>query len=375
MSDQLYFARETKVYMQQGANVWELPVLDGYSFSQAINSSEVTLQEMAAQDGGSRRGRAMFNDSLAPAEWSISMYARPFVGKSTVADGEWGDTNVHAVEEALIANFIAINDWNLTTAGEWAGGVVPGAASTTFNFSDSNYTTLGEFNLFFVLGGCAPSGTKTIYKLDKCVVNSMSIDFDIDGISTWSFSGFGAQITEDTEPTATIFEATNATSNFIRNRLTSLSVTAADTTNFPGADTDGVYNVVLTGGSLSFENNISFLTPENLCQVNSPIGHVTGTRTIGGSFTAYLNAVGGSTADLFEDLATATSVIRNVFDLEFSIGGAAAPKIVAKFPQAHLEVPSHDISDVIGLSVEFSALPTGMGETDEATIAFHGVDY
>lgn len=374
MADQLYFARETKVYLQQGANVWELPVLDGYSFSQAINSSEVTLQEMAAQDGSSRRGRAMFNDSLAPAEWSISMYARPFVGAGAGV-GNWTDTNVHAVEEALIANFIAINDWDLTSAGAWAHGVTPTASVTTFDFSDSNYTTLGEFNLFFVLGGCAPSGTKTVYKLDKCVVNSMSIDFDIDGISTWSFSGFGAVITEDTEPTATIYEATNATSNFIRNRLTSLTVTAADTATFPGVDDNGVYNVVLTGGSLSFENNISFLTPENLCQVNSPIGHVTGTRTIGGSFTAYLNAVAGSTADLFEDLASATTVIRNVFDLEFSIGGAAAPKIVAKFPQAHLEVPSHDISDVIGLSVEFAALPTGMGETDEATIAFHGVAY
>lgn len=368
---QLYFARETKVYLEQGAHVWELPVLDGYSFSQAINSSEVALSEMAAQDGSSRRGRAMFNDSLAPAEWSISMYARPFVGKA-VGDGVWGNTNVHGVEEALIANFIAINNWNGTA---WAGGVVPGASETVFNFSQSNFTTLGEFNLYFVLGGCAPSGTKTVYKLDKAVVNSMGIDFDIDGIATWNFSGFGAQITEATEPTATIYEATNATSNFIRNRLTALAVTAADTETFPGAASDGVYNVVLTGGSLNFENNISFLTPENLCQVNTPIGHVTGTRTISGSFTAYLNATSGSTADLFEDLAGATEVIRNVFDLEFSIGGTASPKIVAKFPQAHLEIPSHDISDIIGLNVEFAALPTGMGETDEATIAYHGVAY
>jgi hypothetical protein len=79
MAEQLYFSRHTKVYMQQGANVWEIPVLDGFSFSQSVNTSEVTLQEMSATGGVSRRGRVMFNDSVAPAEWSFSTYARPFI--------------------------------------------------------------------------------------------------------------------------------------------------------------------------------------------------------------------------------------------------------------------------------------------------------
>jgi len=373
MADQLFFSRETKVFVKQGVNVWEIPVLEGFSFSQATESSEVTLNEMASSTGASRRARAMFNDSYAPAEWSFSTYVRPFVGKTT-GDGIWNNVNVHAVEEALWANFIAINSW---ATGAWAaaGSVVPTASVTTFNFSQSNFTTLGELEIFFVLGGCSPDGTPLAYKIEKAVVNSATIDFDIDGIATIAWSGQGSFLSEDTVPTATIYEATTATSNFIRNRLTSLTITADDSTTFPGENSDGVYNAVLTGGSLSFENNISFLTPSTLCTVNRPLGHVCGTRTIGGSFTAYLNAAQGSTADLFEDIINATDVIRNQFELVFSIGGASAPKVVVTFPSCHLEIPSHSIDDVVGVEVNFAALASGMGETDEATIAYHGVAY
>ena len=43
MADTLYFNRETKVYVEIGSTVWEIPVLDGFSFSQATNTSEITL--------------------------------------------------------------------------------------------------------------------------------------------------------------------------------------------------------------------------------------------------------------------------------------------------------------------------------------------
>ena len=74
----LQFSRNAKVYITNVANqpnfVWSIPVLDGFSFSQATNSSEITLNEMADASGNSRRGRQMFNDSYAPAEWSFSTY-------------------------------------------------------------------------------------------------------------------------------------------------------------------------------------------------------------------------------------------------------------------------------------------------------------
>ena len=72
MASVLYFSRDTKFYVEIGSAVWEVPILDGFSFSQTTNSTEVVLAEMEDSAGSSRRGRRLFNDSLAPVEWSFS---------------------------------------------------------------------------------------------------------------------------------------------------------------------------------------------------------------------------------------------------------------------------------------------------------------
>lgn len=362
----LQFSRNTKVYLEQGSNIWEIPVLDGYSFSQATNASEITLNEMSSSAGVSRRARQMFTDSYAPAEWSFSSYTRPNAGG--------------CVEEALWANFVAANSFT-ALGSTWSSGVTKSSPNTTFDFNNSNSTTLGTFNLYFVLGACgdvdqnytALENKYSIYKIENCVANSASIDFEIDGIATINWSGFGKIISEvaDFDASGTIDTSTTSTSNFIRNRLTSLTVTAADSTTFPGTGA-GVYNVTLTGGNVTFENNISYLTPETLCTVNQPLEHVTGTRSISGNFTCYLDGTTGGSEDLFEDIIEATGTVTNAFNLSFSIGGANSPKVVITMPQCHLEVPAHSIEDVISVDTAFHALPSTVSATDEATIVYTG---
>ena len=387
MANDLFFSRDTKVVVSDGTTAWEIPVLDGFSFSQATNSSEVTLQEMEAA-GVSRRGRKMFNDSVAPAEWSFSTYARPF--KSTINGdgtpdapnaGGWDGTtsHMHAVEEclwgALVSKAAYVPGVAGTGNGAWATSIANSAGACTIDFNDSNTATLKELDIFFIMGsGTYDAGTHQVYKLSKAVVNSASIDFDIDGIATINWSGFASTITDEgSQPTVTINEGVLATNNFIRNRLTTLTATATAAGNIVTA-----YALTLTGGSISFENNITFLTPETLGAVNSPIGHVTGNRTIGGSFTCYLSNTSTAGADLFEDLATSTSVITNDFNLVFDIGGAAAatpvaPHLQITLPTCHLEIPSHSIEDVISLETSFHALPTSIAAADEATIVYKGV--
>ena len=387
MANDLFFSRDTKVVVSDGTTAWEIPVLDGFSFSQATNSSEVTLQEMEAA-GVSRRGRKMFNDSVAPAEWSFSTYARPF--KSTINGdgtpdapnaGGWDGTtsHMHAVEEclwgALVSKAAYVPGVAGTGNGAWATSIANSAGACTIDFNDSNTATLKELDIFFIMGsGTYDAGTHQVYKLSKAVVNSASIDFDIDGIATINWSGFASTITDEgSQPTVNIKEGVLATNNFIRNRLTTLTATATAAGNIVTA-----YALTLTGGSISFENNITFLTPETLGAVNSPIGHVTGNRTIGGSFTCYLSNTSTAGADLFEDLATSTSVITNDFNLVFDIGGVAAatpiaPHLQITLPTCHLEIPSHSLEDVISLETTFHALPTSITAADEAVIVYKGV--
>lgn len=372
MADTLYFSRDTQVFIKIGSVIWEVPVLDGFSFSQATNASEITLNEMSDTSGNSRRGRQMFTDSYAPAEWSFSTYARPFAsgGNNTTGNASKnGTADIHAVEEVLWALMVGAATHTAVSTSQAANftGFSYGTDDLDITFGSSNKTTLGTADIFFVMGG-AGTGTKTTYKVADCCVNEASLDFDIDGIATINWSGMGTIITEDTAPTRTVYEGTGAsdTGNFIRNRLTTLVVSSS----VPSSVT---YDVVLTGGNVTVSNNMTFLTPETLGVVNQPLGHVTGTRSVSGNFTCYLNAESNSSADLFENIIEGTTTITNNFDLTFKVGGASStPRIELAMADCHLEVPSHSIDDVISLETNFHALPSAIDGTNELTIKYVG---
>ena len=399
-----HFSRDTKVFMKFKGTVagsddalYEIPVLDGYSFSQATNSSEITLSEAADSSGNSKRGRAMFNDSFAPAEWSFSTYMRPSTSSSSdtyASNNHAGDSKKFAVEGPL---------WGAMSATSYALGV--GASDTVtvgtfepnvFNFQNSNKVALGVFDLYFVLGAAKDTATTlyttgtegvTVYKISDCSVGSASIDFDIEGLAQVAWSGQGKKIKEVTQlkttagatsPAVTgeesttkglIDEGISSTSNYIRQKLTSLAI-SYDVSDATGSGTtsdgeaqltaDKTYSVVLTGGNITIENNLTYLTPETLGSVNQPLGHVMGTRSVSGNFTCYLNNVADGSMDLLEDLHEATDIITNSFDMTFSIGGGSGNRVAVAIPNAHLELPTHSIEDVISIDVNFHGLPADL---------------
>lgn len=365
----LFFSRDTRVFLKQGANIWEIPVLNGYSFTQTTNSSTITISEMSNCSGGgtSRRGQRVFNDSLSPAEWSFDVYVRPALVTGS-------PNKMFAVEEALWANMAAVNAYTAGTTS-WAAGVTRTATEVDFDFADSNTTLLGTFELYFVLGASKVSGLNyttsentTIYRITECVVNEATINFEIDGIAMISWSGMGKQITElaSFDASTAIRTGLSSNSNMIRNRLTCLDLTTNGSNGFAAA-----YDITLTGGSITISNNISFVTPETIGTVNVPLGHITGTRSVSGNFTCYLDEKTNSSIDLMEDLLNATGVVTNKFGAKFYVGGKAGadtpvgPGILFDLPNCHLEIPSINNDDVIAVEVNFTALPTTIGDADE----------
>ena len=114
MATTYYFDRDTKVYAHVPLAAaatknmfFELPVLDGFSFSQATNASEITLNQAQSTGGASLRARQMFNDSYAPAEWSFSTYMSPYTtgGGTQGTNGIGSATDGHhrEVSEAMWA--------------------------------------------------------------------------------------------------------------------------------------------------------------------------------------------------------------------------------------------------------------------------------
>lgn len=387
MAKNLYLSRDTKVYLVlNDTHTWEIPVLDGYALSQATNASEVTLAEMEGADGVSRRGKRVFNDALAPAEWSFTTYVRPFAsagGGTTGLDADDTAGNVHAVDEALWAIMAGPAYYENFTFKDAAAGTAyftQGTDSVTLDFTESNRSVLGEgmaTNPYLVFR-FGEAGAYKYYKLSEIVVNEATMDFDIDGIASINWSGMGSVLAETAVvPTVTINESITNTTNFIRNRLTQLTVTP-DQSVYNTGDLQTTYDITLTGGSITISNNVTFITPEELGIVNYPIGHVTGNRSISGNFTAYLVAADASDADVNEssdfwaDLSALTDVVTHNFNLTFSVGGSANfPRLQFTFPKAHVEIPTFSVEDVISLETTFTGLGTSLDTADEATVTYY----
>ena len=229
---------------------------------------------MEATGGVSRRGRKQFNDSLAPAEWSFSTYVRPFKSAgSGPGAADLVQLKYTQLKKFFGHCFLVLQLMLLRVYRSIHRDTTD--ADLYIDFSESNKATLGTADIFFVLG----DANRKVYKLKDCVVNEASLDFDIDGIATINWSGMSSEIidmTTKTHTTATsgsvfppafdahrdggtvdieigdvvlngtdahrmsvvvdptssgtatmtgaVYEATIATDNFIRNRLTQLTV-------------------------------------------------------------------------------------------------------------------------------------------------------
>ena len=111
MADQLYFSRDSKCFIEMDGVFWTVPVLDGFSFSQANESTEIVLAEMEDSSGTSRRGKRAFNTALSAGEWSFSTYVRPFASAGSGTGKADPSTDVHAVEEVLWALFVGADNY------------------------------------------------------------------------------------------------------------------------------------------------------------------------------------------------------------------------------------------------------------------------
>ena len=162
MAEFLHFSRDSRMFIVAGSGAdtraWSCPVLDGFSFSQATNASEITLGEMEDSSGRSRRGRKMFTDSLSAAEFSFSTYVRPFAsaggrpttystavtGTSDITDLEKADNDagaIHAVEEILWSNMVGQGLYQPGT-GEYTNNQTTGGAITSLGAVSGTFSNL-----------------------------------------------------------------------------------------------------------------------------------------------------------------------------------------------------------------------------------------
>lgn len=351
----LQLLRNTRVFVSTVGtgftkdNTQEILVQDDISWGQDTNSTDITVNEAGPRP---TRGSKRFNDSLNAAEWSFSTYILPYLDSTS---------GLMTVPDLLLWQGLS-SGAPLDLAGDT--GAHANAQNFMVNFKDNAYHELAKLDVYFLIDG-------TWSMIKECQVNQAEVSVDIDDIGRVSWSGNGTRLVPlDTAP----FDANaigiddalylQLQSSYIKNKLTILKI--------KDMDANKEYNIPITGGSFTMNNNVTYLTPNVMSRVNIPIGSFTGSFEMTGSLTAYLNTNPLGSQELYKDLVNTLKVV-NRFQIALILGGEyddGRPAAILVANQANVNIPSIETDDVIGTSLEFKAIPTELDSGDEGFLSF-----
>tara|TARA_R110001592_G_scaffold54396_4_gene166448 strand:+ start:17991 stop:19271 length:1281 start_codon:yes stop_codon:yes gene_type:complete len=390
-------------------NTWKLEVLAGFALTSGAATTDITSLESGTTPD---RSQARFNTAINPVDWNFQTYLRP-----TGVELYGGFTSTNA-KTSSTGNVKPVADWfmwqSMITATKPASGTeersgwaTGGKLATTTVVTSAgkaatatNFSTAQENHIYFKLDN-------VIYQVGNATINQATVDAGIEEIATTTWAGFGTDMKELTGATrdkaisvfgGTLNAGTTATANsnaavvdatskaqsyhpygsmnvagtistnaFIKNRLSAIEFHHKST----AAASDEKFTFPVTALSFDYNNNITYLTPEELSTLNTPIGQFTGTRAVSGSASMYLKTgdleSAGFLRNVSQDARTSSAQTSNA---NLIIGGTTAPYVAFQMDAVQFEFPTLATEDVISMSVAFVAQePTASrGDGGEVTI-------
>lgn len=370
-------------------NTWKLEVLAGFAVTSSAATQDITSMESGTSPD---RSQQRFNTAINPVDWNFQTYMRPtgavtgnaapvgLAGPGKSATGNVKPLADWFMWQALVSNTAPASAANVDQSVWTTGGTLnttPTASSAWASASKTNFATAQEHYLYFKLDN-------VFYQVNDATVNQATVDAGIEEIATTTWAGMGTTLVElQGDPrtnaiavfgaagttgnsnaaamTATYsyhpynqmnVNATISTNSFIKNRLSSITFNHANTT---GGTADS-YTFPVTALTFDYNNNMTYLTPEELSALNSPIGQFTGTRAVTGSATMYLRNDSNESAQFLRKIANdARTNSAQTANANLIIGGTTAPYVSFFLPAVQFEFPQLSIDDVIGMSVNFVA--------------------
>ena len=376
------------------SNTWKLEVLAGFAVTSSAATQDITSLESGTNPD---RSQQRFNTAINPVDWNFQVYLRP----TGVETGAAANTTTAATNAT--GNVKPVADWfmwqSLVSNTKVASGAADEqsvwetggklrttnvAAGTGSHSTRSNFSTAVENHLYFKLDN-------VIYQVSNATVNQATVDAGIEEIATVTWAGFGTTLKEVTgtprnnaisvfggilndgssvtansnvhtldhtavaEASYHPFNQMNVagsigTNSFIKNRLSAIEFHHQASA---GAS-DEKFTFPVTALSFDYNNNTTYLTPEELSALNEPIGQFTGTRAVTGSATMYLRTgdleSAGFLRNISEDSRTSSAQTSNA---NLIIGGTTAPYVAFQLDATQFEFPSIATDDVISMSVNF----------------------
>ena len=378
-------------------NTWKLEVLAGFAVTSSAATQDITSLESGTDPD---RSQQRFNTAINPVDWNFQVYLRP----TGVLTGAAANTTTAATNST--GNVKPVADWFMWqsmvsntkvtggtdgTADErsvWETGgklrTVTVAKGTGSSATKSNFSTAVENHIYFKLDN-------VIYQVSNATVNQATVDAGIEEIATTTWSGFGTTMKELTgtprDVAISVFGGTlnsgssvtansnfqtmsyNATvlgayhpfnqmnvagsagtNSFIKNRLSTIEFHHKAT----AAGSDEKFTFPVTALSFDYNNNITYLTPEEISALNEPIGQFTGSRAVTGSATMYLRTgdleSAGFLRNISEDSRTSSAQTSNA---NLIIGGTTAPYVAFQLDACQFEFPQIATDDVVAMTVNF----------------------
>ena len=390
MSTALNLQRNSEVYVStvdlaSGAaattmtpsNTWKLEVLAGFAVTASSATQDITSLESGLDPD---RSQQRFNTAVNPVDWNLQVYLRPTGAESTAATGANVGLGSNArpvadwfMWQSLVSNTRPSTGTAMQSA--WQNGgilrttTVAAAANTAS--SKSNFAVPSEMHMYFKLDN-------VIYQVANSSVGQATVDAGIEEIATVTWTGQGLSLkqligTNKTNAEA-VFKTANAnatnitaaasyhpynqttvngslaTNSFIKNRLSTIQI------NYDDGSGNTAFTLPVTALSFDYNNNLTYLSPEELNTLNTPIGSFVGTRAVTGSATMYLrvndNESAGLMRKIINDTRTTSAQSANA---NLIIGGTTAPYVSFFMPAVQFDFPQTAIEDVIAVSVNFVA--------------------
>ena len=395
-------------------NTWKLEVLAGFAVTSSAATQDITSLESGLDPD---RSQQRFNTAINPVDWNFQVYLRPTgvltgaaANTTTAATNQTGNVKPTAdwfMWQSLVSN-TKVTGGSDGTADErsvWSTGgklqTTNVAAATGSSSTRSNFSTATENHIYFKLDN-------VIYQVSNATVNQATVDAGIEEIATTTWTGNGTTLRELTgnprnvavscfggvlnngstitanssatklSHTATQMGAyhpynqmnvagTVGTNSFIKNRLSQIEFHHKASA---GAS-DEKFTFPVTALSFDYNNNNTYLTPEEISALNEPIGQFTGSRAVTGSATMYLRAgeleSSGFLRNILNDSRTNSAQTSNA---NLIIGGATAPYVAFQLDACQFEFPQLATEDIISMSVNFVGQePTASkGDGGEVTI-------
>lgn len=303
------------------------------------------------------------------SEWNkpfrvTSVTATTIIGDFLTAPATASGTGTGASITAAGAT-ISASSW--TTNAAVAADTLKPAAYALATPARSNVNQLQAFGLVVVVDQQA-------YIIDNCALTQAQIGFGLGDIAqiqwtgqatairapvgTISLTDGGGNVTfAGTQGVAGIGVGKVTTANYITNKLSTASLVS----NIGGISGTS-YSVALTGGTITFNNNVSYITPANLGVVNIPIGYYTGNLAVSGNITAYMytgTGITGTGALLNAILANVATAAETKYRLELDIGGSAAgTRVELEIDGCSISVPTVETQSIVSTTINFNAQGT-----------------